>query len=559
MGAKSTFQDITANELEASKLNFNSFNIVLSASAGLPVADASIGALYVDTNSGNLYRKTASGSSNWIQISSITSTVFQNHYRNVLQNSVITATDAGAASLGDLVGIYGAGSWSAIAGTVLSVSRYEAACAGSQSAAVVAGGENVATVGITSTALFNGIGWTSGNTLTVVKYRHSGMGSQNAALMAGGLDNIGSTLGAPNLFNGTTWVASNLLNLARYYATGAGTQNAAMMTGGQKTGGVTISSTELFNGSSWFVSGSLSVDRFFAAGAGSQNAAFVTAGAFSSTELFNGSTWSNSGFFPTIKQAAAGAGSQNAAIVAGGLIGSALSSTELFNGSTWSASGNLAISRSTAAGAGSQNSGLVVGGNDGTGKQNSTELHAQATYRKLYSREYNTVKSVGILINSSQVQQQGSVTTSVIYVPNKWLITNRYMNSISSSDASLTGVQLTSIQGSAPTPTYNFSATILSVVPGMMAIVTSSGATPAPAADYGTFLITRVINPASIELTNSAAIAQNPATGTISFISTMLAVDTISPQDIVIGRTDENGYLIVHKPITIGSLNRRLK
>ncbi len=574
MGAKTTFQDIVNNELEAPKLNFNSFNLVLSAAAGLPAAGtASVGALYVDTNSGNLYRKgdTGLGSTSWVQISSVTSTVFQNHYRQIhIAGVSVTATDTGAPAYGDLVGLYGAGAWTLLgAGGNLIISKSSMGFGGAQNASWIAGGSNVAGNVISNTDLFNGSSWSTSANLNVSKNFLASAGSQNSALIAGGRNGAGNAISNTDLFNGSSWSTSTNINVSKYRAVGAGVQSAFLIAGGLNAANGVLSNTDLFNGSSWSTSANLNVSRWTPSNTGSQNATLITGGGLSTalgsgttnTEIFNGSAWSTSGYLTIARYALSGAGSQNASLITAGLDinGASISNCELFNGSVWSNSGNMNISRSYLACAGSQNSALIAGGSI-VDAQNSTELHTQTTYRKIYSREYNNAKSIGILINVgvfSLVKQQGTIS-QVVYVPNKWLIVNRYMNSMSSGDANLSSVQLTSIQGSAPTPTYNFSSTVLSLVPGMMAIVTSSGGTPGPAADYGTFLITRAINPASIELTNASAVAQNPATGTISFISTMLAVDQISPGDIVIGRTDDSGYLTIHKPITIGSLNRRL-
>ncbi len=566
MTAKLSFsEDIFNSEVDVTKLNFiGTFNLALSVASGLPIADASIGALYVDTDSGNLWRKATSGSgnSNWIQISSVTSTVFQNHYHNIFINSAVTATDIGAASLGDLVGIYGPGSWAA--GGNLNFTKRDMGACGSQNANLAAGGNISVANGNNpeiQSQLFNGSTWALTGNLNLSKRDMALFGAQNAATLTGGQGINATVRTSTELFNGTTWTTSTgSLAVAKMQMGNAGTQYAGFIAGGS-TGSV-IAVTQLFNGSIWSTTGVLVAAKTECGSAGAQNAGLIVGGTVVAnqiiSELSNGSTWLVGSTQSFSKRNMASGGSQNSAWIAGGIGSGQVSTTELFNGTVWSVGGTLSQSKQDLTGSGAQNASLVTGGYIGVNVQN-TELFTQTTYRKLYSREYNGAKSIGILINANQVQQQGSITTSVVYVPNKWLIANRYMNSTAANDTSLTAVTLTAILGTAPSPQYVFATNVLSLIPGMMAVVSNSGLTPAVAADYGTFLISQVSSSTAVTLVNNSSVSQNPATGTISFISTMLAVDKIGPQDIVIGRTDENGYLIVHKPITVGSLNQRLK
>ncbi len=262
--------------------------------------------------------------------------------------AVVPTTGTGTITSGDLVGIYGAGSWSA--GSNLTVSRKNAASAGSQNAAIVTGGLNQANQAEINT----------------------------------------------ELFNGSTWSASGNLILSRYTAAGAGSQNSAIVAGGANAAASAVSSTELFNGSTWFTSGNLNFTRTEVTGTGSQSAAIVAGGlsATTWTELFNGSTWSVSGNLNAARSGAASAGSQNSTVVIGGT--GSESGTALFNGSAWSASGNLTISRYYATGAGSQNAAIAAGGNDGANTLGSTELHNQILYRKLTYNNFREAKNIGI-------------------------------------------------------------------------------------------------------------------------------------------------------------------
>ena len=51
----------------------------------------------------------------------------------------------------------------------------------------------------------------------------------------------------------------------------------------------------------------------------------------------------------------------------------------------------------------------------------------------------------------------------------------------------------------------------------------------------------------TVAVVNAAGTSQNPGTGTIKFITTLLAVDVVNADDIVIGVTDSNGILVMDK------------
>lgn len=562
MAAKLTFDDIENAELDISKLKFDSgLDPALASGTVNPSADSPVGSLFINTSSGSLFRKTASGGSNWVQISSVTNTNLVNRYRNMTINSAVTSTDGTAPSVGDLVAICGVGAWAA-SGNLNTVKAFGAGD-GNQTAAFVAGGITAGGRSPT-TELFNGSTWAASGNISVPKEEPAASSSQNAGLVFGGFTSARTNL--TELFNGSVWSTGGVLNVATSDLGGAGTQNATASAGGASSGG-NKNQTELFNGSAWSNSNNMSIAKIGLGEAGSLNSGLVAGGQTSAktaiTEFFNGSSWLITGNIATAKSYPAVSGSQSSAFCAGGLTASANIATEIFNGSVWVASGNLSFAKGGCGRAGSQNAGLVAGGStdgSGTGSILVTELHSQTIYRKVLFKNSTDCKNIGILSTTNSVILQGT-NTSITYPANKYFSLNRGLNSSTTNNTSLTSVAFGSVLGTAPTMTYNLSSAtnLLTVIPGMVVIVTSGGANPVSAANAGTFIISRVISPTSIEVTNASGVAQNPGSGTLSFISTMVASDSITPQDIVIGKTDNNGLLTIQKPLTIGSLIKRLK
>jgi hypothetical protein len=251
-------------------------------------------------------------------------------------------------------------------------------------------------------------------------------------------------------------------------------------------------------------------------------------------------------------------GSQSAALVAGGFSAIEISTTELFNGSTWAASTNINTARRLCANAGSQNAGLIAGGP----ASDTTELHSQTLYRKMYSGHIPDAKKIGVLLNTNTVLLQGQSITVNFYPANKYLILNRSgICSVTNETNFSTSIAFDSVLGTQPTMTYSLSTSVnlLQLIPGNIVNIVSTGPNPVAANNAGTFVVSRIVSPSSIEIQNTAGVAANPGTGTLSFISSMLAVDNISPQDIIIGKTDANGILTMPKPLIVGSLTKRLK
>jgi len=570
MAAKLTFDDIENAELDISKLKFDSgLDPALASDTVNPSADSPVGSLFINTSSGSLFRKTASGASNWVQISSVTTTNLINRYRNMTINSAVTSTDGTAPAVGDLVAICGVGAWTASGN--LSISKWLMGSGGNQTSAFIAGGQTSSGASTNVTELFNGATWATSGTISLAKNVPGSAGAQNAGMIFGGTTGAQPGLNTTELFNGSIWSTGGARNIALSDLAGAGTQSAAFSAGGFTSAITNV--TELFNGSVWSNSTNLPSTRYASGEAGAQGSG-MTAGGFTSAgatqtplvELFNGSVWTRSSNLNIIRNYPTLFGSQTSSTMAGGYTGTGATNTqtsELFNGSTWILSGNLSLQKGGGGGGGSQSAGLFAGGSttaSGSQVVGTTELHNQTIYRKLLFKNSTDCKNIGVLSTTNSVILQGT-NTSITYPANKYLSLNRNLNSSITNYTNLASIAFSSVLGTAPTMTYNLSTTtnLLTIVPGMMVVVTSGGANPVSAANAGTFIISRVVSPSSIEVTNASGVSQNPGTGTLSFISTVIASDFITPQDIVIGKTDNNGLLTIQKPLTIGSLIKRLK
>ncbi len=414
-------QNIIRNEDFKSGSSFNNIRGIIYQGNGSPVNrvnSSNAGAIYIDNYTGQL----------WVSLNSGQPATWQPYFTDI-STSVKVDSDV---QEGDLVGIFGAGSWST-SGSLSTVKCFIAG-AGSQNAAFVAGGDLTSGGGsFTSVSeLFNGSTWTTSGNLSTSKDGMSGAGSINAALIVGGTTFAART-NLTELFNGANWSTSGVLSVAKVNMAAGGTQNAAFVAGGLTSG--TTNVTELFNGSVWTTSGNLSTSKNAPAGAGSQNAAFVAGAGFIASELFNGSSWYISGNSLITRSFAAASGSQNSGLVAGGQTISATfvtAASELFNGSTWSATGALSRARRGLIAAGTQNAGLAAGGTTFSAPLSLTELHNQSIYRKLTYSSAQSAVNIGMAYNTSNTSLTASVMRgdlpSTYVTPNTWFGVSRYNN-----------------------------------------------------------------------------------------------------------------------------------
>lgn len=550
MAAKLTFFDVENNEITPPKLAFGaSLTNAVSVTTGALIQASVAGALAIDATNGIAYK--AWNTSSTFEVLNSNGGAYGVHQLSLTINIAVTSTDGTGPVIGDYVGIYGTGAWALTVGNI-SASATSAAGFGSQNAGVITGGTTAGNT--TLSQAFNGSTWAFGPNLTVSRRAHGAVGSDNAGLVVGGGPN--TSLSSTELFNGTSWTfPTSNLNVSRGSFPACGSQNAAFITGGQNTA-LTPISTELFNGFSWSLSGNINATKYLHAGAGTLNAGLIAGGlnatvTFNTSEIFNGSTWTYSGNLNTSRMSLAGSGSQNAGMISGGTNGvGTLTSSELFNGSTWALSGNMTTSRQNHSSFGSQNGQMAAAS---AGAILTAEIHTQSTWRRMSSKAYYSVPIAGILSSAGVVTLQGIVNTSFTFPANTYLVLNRTADFQTAPNASLS-VGLAAVLGGGSNWTYNFanSVTVSNVCNGMLVVATGSGATPITGGNIGTFVINKVVSPNSIQVVNAGGASQNPGTGALNIISSVIATSSPSPQDIIVAYSDGLGILNVIRQPKVG-------
>lgn len=442
-------QTILRNEDFKSSSIANNVQGIIYRGEGLPlgrISSPNLGAIYVDNLSGMLWMCAIVNSSStlaWKPFNSDTSTSI------TIDNSVQN---------GDLIGIFGVGSW--VATGNLNAFKHNMAGAGRTNAAFVAGGNNGTVLSVSE--LFNGSAWTTAGNLNVSRQLAAAAGSQNAGLVMGGINS--AALSSTELFNGTSWAASGSMNFSKNIITGCGSQFAALVGGGFSAGAGQIIS-ELFNGSIWTVGASLSVTKHKMSSAGAQNAGLVAGGtplavttSTNNSEIFNGTAWSLSSNLNISRQSAAGMGSQTSAIAAQGSFNGAtsnyLKTSEIFNGSAWALSGSISFSGSFTSGAGaSQGDAISMGGVSSASTEiRNTSFHVQSIYRKLDFSNIQSAINIGVAYNVSvssltATLMLGNVSSQYIPYFNFFGIskfnndqTNAYISSTTSSVVSISAL-----------------------------------------------------------------------------------------------------------------------
>ena len=228
---------------------------------------------------------------------------------------------------------------------------------GPQSAHVFAGGNAPGIVSTTqeynvSINTLTAAAWASGTALNTARNVLAGAGTQTSALMIGG-NNPGATQkGETEQYDGTTWTEKTDLNTARSQGGSGGTTGAAVYFGGDvyPTSPRDTGATEEWNGSAWSNNpNSMGTARRALIGLGTQTAA-LAAGGYVTTQLnnveeYDGSTWTAQNTLPAANESLGGAGTQTAGLTFGGLAPSYTTATNEYDGTNWTSGGVLATAR----------------------------------------------------------------------------------------------------------------------------------------------------------------------------------------------------------------------
>jgi hypothetical protein len=240
----------------------------------------------------------------------------------------------------------------------LNTARQSLAGAGSQTAALAAGGYN-GTADVAVTETYDGTSWTEVNDLNTSRRYLEGAGTTAAAVVFGGY--IDST--ATEEWDGTNWTtAPGTLNTGSHGIAGTGTQTAAIGAGRAPTG----TNSELYDGTSWTVGNPLNTARAYAALSGVQTSSLFSGGqdavaGTTATEAYDGTSWTTVADMNSGRVGLGSGGSDNTSAVAFGGPGPS-NATEEYDGTQWITSSTMTTGRQYLAGVGTSTSALAIGG-----------------------------------------------------------------------------------------------------------------------------------------------------------------------------------------------------
>lgn len=273
----------------------------------------------------------------------------------------------------------GAGVWAA--GGNLSTARGGTSTSyGTQTASLMTGGERTPGGTIENAVEeYGGTSWTSGTALPTATTKMGGGGTQTAAIMMGG-NTPGDVRTAANLdYDGSSWTANPNMPQVSGATRGFGTQTAAICIGGNQNPGNTYhKKTMEWNGSAWSDGGDYPVNNtpnqgvVDLMGFGTQTAALCAGGGHGNgfgsnsrlnTNSYNGSTWSAENDLGSLALFGGAFGTEGGGIISGYApppVG--LTTTQRWDGNGWTTTtSNTAGSQGKGAG-GDLSSGLIIGG-----------------------------------------------------------------------------------------------------------------------------------------------------------------------------------------------------
>ena len=245
----------------------------------------------------------------------------------------------------------------------LTTSRYGGIGAGTQTAALAAGGNDPPST--VATEEYNGSGWATGGNMNTARYLMGGSGTQTAALASGG-DPIPGSVALTEEYDGTSWTESGDLNTARKQCSGQfGIQTAAVLAGGYAGGD--SNAVEEYNGTSWTAGEALPAAQNNAAGFGILTAGIYATGVQPPNTAvleYDGTDWTAVNSANTGGSGRAGAGVQTAGIIMGASTPSINGRTETWDGTSWTEVADLGTSRYNGMGAntGTSSTSLLGGG-----------------------------------------------------------------------------------------------------------------------------------------------------------------------------------------------------
>ena len=234
---------------------------------------------------------------------------------------------------------------------------------------------------------YNGSGWSAGAAIGTARYTGSGCGSQTAGLIAGGNDGTGGANLDVEEYNGTSWAEQTNLSTGHGYGWMAGIQTAAICYSGLSNPSpatITVNAEE-YNGSSWTEVGNVNTGKYGILGFGAtQDTAVKVGGTSANTgvEEWNGSSWTAVNSIPANRADGMGSGAQTAGLIAAGNPGG-MTSTLTYDGTNWTTSA-ATLSETRAANArgatiANNATGIIHHAGPGTPKMKLTEEYNSST------------------------------------------------------------------------------------------------------------------------------------------------------------------------------------
>jgi len=212
---------------------------------------------------------------------------------------------------------------------------------------------------------YNGTSWTEGNNLGTARWDISGAGTQTAALVAGG-GTPGSTANCEE-YNGTSWAEQNNLNTQGRART-SGTQTAGMVSGRKDVPGITVN-CETYDGTSWTEVGNLNTARGAPQQVGNSSNALNASGTqdgiggvvnVGNVESWDGSSWTEVANVLDDSRSGQGAGAYDNMMLLNGS-GATANNTQMWNGTAW-VSGTATPYNASGGGANGPSSAVIQSG-----------------------------------------------------------------------------------------------------------------------------------------------------------------------------------------------------
>jgi hypothetical protein len=279
---------------------------------------------------------------------------------------------------------YNGSGWSS--GGSLNTARMSTAGGGTQTAAYVAAGQFP---NKNATENYDGTSWTTSGTYPITAHSVAGMGTQTAGLAAGGRTPAPAVTNVSAEYDGSTWTAGNNINTSRQNMGGTGPQTAGIVFGGRTGPTDNPTDTEVYDGTSWSETANLNTGRNNSGSSGiSSSSAFVAGGATqppttvnSAAETWDGTAWTTSpATLATARYGIRGAGTTSAGVFYGGYEPSISAITEEFNRSTntitaaaWASGTAINTARNSFGGFGLQTANIIAGGYGSPNVKNETE------------------------------------------------------------------------------------------------------------------------------------------------------------------------------------------